>query len=203
MNPPLLCFETICVQQGRLSKLLPYHQARLNRTREAVWPDSEPIDLQSLLIVPDSVGPEKYKCRVTYGAEVVTIEWEKYLFRSIQSLRLIEDNYLDYAFKYKNRTALNALHAQRGTCDDVLIVKNGLITDTSYANVAFFDGTSWYTPAQPLLPGTQRAFLLDEGVIFPKEISAEDLSQYRAVKWFNAMVGWQEGERIDIENLVI
>jgi 4-amino-4-deoxychorismate lyase len=203
MNPPPLCFETICVQQGQLSKLLPYHQARLNRTREAVWPGSEPIDLQSLLTVPDSVGLEKHKCRVTYGAEVVTIEWEKYSFRSVQSLRLVEDNYLDYAFKYKNRTALSALHAQRGTCDDILIVKKGLITDTSYANVAFYDGTSWYTPAQPLLPGTQRAFLLDEGVIFPKEIGIEDLYQYRAVKWFNAMVGWQEGEKIDIENLVI
>ncbi|MBU1822594.1 MAG: aminotransferase class IV family protein, partial [Bacteroidetes bacterium] len=190
MNPPPLCFETICVQQRQFSKLLPYHQARLNRTRAALWPASGPIDLSSILTIPDEVGPEKYKCRVTYGSEIVNIEWEKYQYRTIQSLRLVESDSIDYAFKYNNREAINALHAQRGECDDVLIVKNGLITDTSYANVAFFDGTAWYTPAQPLLPGTQRAFLLDEGIIVPKEIRVGDLSQYQAVKLFNAMVEW-------------
>jgi 4-amino-4-deoxychorismate lyase len=199
MTPPPPCFETICVQQRQFSKLLPYHQARLNRTRAALWRGVAPIDLSSVLTVPDSIGSEKYKCRVTYGPEIVSIEWEKYQPRTIQSLRLVESDRIDYAFKYKNREALNALHAQRGDCDDVLIVKNGLITDTSYANVAFFDGKNWYTPAQPLLPGTQRAFLLDQGVIIPKVIRLEDLSQYVAVKLFNAMVEWGGGYDIGVQ----
>ncbi len=202
MTPLPPCFETICVQQRQFSKLLPYHKARLNRTRAALWPASGPIDLSSILIIPDAVGPEKYKCRVTYGSEIVNIEWEKYQYRTIQSLRLVEADAVDYAYKYKNRDALNALHAQRGECDDVLIVKNGLITDTSYANVAFFDGIAWYTPAQPLLPGTQRAFLLDEGVIVSREIRVDDLGQYGAVKLFNAMVGWGEGAELAIGEVI-
>ncbi len=192
MNPPPLCFETICVQKRQFSNLLSYHEARLNRTRAVLWNVSDPVDLFSVLTIPEDIGPEKYKCRVTYGAEVVSIEWEKYQFRPIQSLRLVEDNSIDYAFKYKNREALNVLHAQRGDCDDVLIVKNGLITDTSYANVAFFDGTAWYTPFQSLLPGAQRAFLLNSGVVVPKEIRVGDLPGYCAVKLFNAMVSWEE-----------
>ncbi len=115
-----------------------------------LWRAFDPIDLQDLLHIPAFVGPEKYKCRVTYGGKIETIEWERYLPRTIQSLRLVEHNSIDYAFKYKNRDALNTLHAQRGHCDDVLIVKNGLITDTSYANVAFSDGTAWYTPEHTL-----------------------------------------------------
>lgn len=201
MHPPLFCFETICVQQRRFGNLLPYHEARLNRTRSALWGISEPIHLAELLVVPDQVGHEKYKCRITYGARIETVEWEKYQPRSIQSLRLVEDNAIDYGFKYKNRDALNALHAQRGDSDDVLIVKNGLVTDTSYANVAFFDGSAWCTPAKPLLPGTQRAFLLDEGVVISKEIRADDLVKYRAVKLFNAMVGWEEAHELLVDSL--
>lgn len=202
MNPPPLCFETICVQQRQFSELLRYHEARLNRTRAALWNVFEPIDLASALIIPEDLGLEKYKCRVTYGRDIVNIEWEKYQPRAIQSLRLVEDNAIDYAFKYKNREALNTLHAQRGHCDDVLIVKNGLITDTSYANVAFFDGNKWYTPFRPLLPGTRRAYLVDEMVLVPKEIKVDDLLQYSAVKLFNAMVGWAEGSVMEVNKIV-
>lgn len=191
------------MQQRQFSTLLPYHEARLNRTRAALWRTFEPIFLHNLVPVPAFVGPEKYKCRVIYGAEIETIEWEKYQPRPIQSLRLVEDNAIDYAFKYKNRDALHALYAQRGDCDDVLIVKNGLITDTSYANVAFFDGSAWYTPELPLLPGTQRAFLLDAGVLIPKVIRVGDLGQYQAVKLFNAMLEWGEGAALEMACVAI
>jgi 4-amino-4-deoxychorismate lyase len=199
MNQPPLCFETICVQQRQFSKLLTYHQARLNSTRAALWDAHKLFDLFSILSIPKDLGPEKYKCRVTYGEEIVSIEWEKYQPRTIRSLRLVEDDTIDYAYKYKNREALSALHAQRGSSDDVLIVRKGLVTDTSYANVAFLKGKNWYTPAQPLLPGTQRAFLLDEGMVSSREIRVEDLSQYSAVRLFNAMVGWGQGNDINLQ----
>ena len=54
--------------------------------------------------------------------------------------------------------------------DDILIVKNGLLTDTSIANIALYDGNDWYTPLHPLLKGTKRAELLDKGVLKEKEI---------------------------------
>ncbi|WP_373513313.1 aminotransferase class IV family protein [Persicitalea sp.] len=192
MNRPQLCFETICVEQRRFSKLLPYHEARLNRTRQALWGIREPLALQDYLEIPDFVNNDKHKCRITYGEEIVNVEWEKYQPRTIGSLRLVEADHLDYAFKYKDRRALDFLYAQRGSCDDVLIVRNGLVTDSSYANVALFDGTNWYTPEQPLLAGTQRAYLLDEGVVVPKAIRASEVGDFRHIRLFNAMLPWEE-----------
>lgn len=199
MNRPQLCFETICVQQRQFGKLLPYHEARLNRTRQLLWASREPLALQDYLAIPDFVDNAKHKCRITYAEEIVSIEWEKYQPRTIRSLRLVNAENLDYNFKYKNRQALDSLFAQRGTCDDVLIVRQGLVTDTSYANIALFDGTAWYTPEQPLLAGTQRARLLNEGVIVPRAIRAEDIRNYSGLRLFNAMLPWQEGPTVAIE----
>ena len=192
MNPLLLCFETICVQHRQFSNLLPYHEARLNRTRRDLFGIAEPLNLQDRLQIPDFVGQEKHKCRVTYGLDIVNVEWEKYLPRPIKSLRLVQDDTIQYTYKYKNRDHLNSLHAQRGNCDDVLILKNGLITDTSYANVALFDGSDWYTPEAPLLPGTQRAFLLGTKRILPRIIRADELTNYSCIRLFNAMLSWDE-----------
>jgi len=46
--------------------------------------------------------------------------------------------------------------------DEVVFIKNGMVTDCSIGNLLFFDGHEWITPYIPLLKGTQRAFLLDK-----------------------------------------
>lgn len=38
----------------------------------------------------------------------------------------IEANDIDYSYKSTDRTELNRLTAQKGDCDDIVIVKNGL-----------------------------------------------------------------------------
>lgn len=96
---------------------------------------------------------------------------------------------------------LNRLFSERGTCDDILIVKHGLLTDTSIANIALFDGTHWYTPRQPLLKGTKRAFLLDEGILMEKELRCEDLPAFSTIRLFNAMIEWGEME-LPVQNII-
>ncbi|GAB3170313.1 hypothetical protein GCM10027291_21870 [Telluribacter humicola] len=149
--------------------------------------------MADLLSVPDSLSTGTYKCRLTYGEQVESIEWEPYTPRPIRSLQVVHDVSIDYGHKYRDRQQLNALAEQRGTCDDVLIVQQGLVTDTSYCNVAFYDGEQWLTPSTPLLPGTQRAFLLDQGIIEEAPIRVEELDRYSEVKLFNAMLSWEEG----------
>ena len=39
--------------------------------------------------------------------------------------------------------------------DEILITRNGLLTDTSIANIALFNGKEWHTPKHPLLKGVQ------------------------------------------------
>ena len=98
----------------------------------------------------------------------------------------------DYTYKSCDRSALNALFGQRAGADDVLIVRRGLITDTSIANIALWNGSRWETPEAPLLEGTMRAYLLDEGLITPCAIRPQDLPRYTRVRLFNAMISFGE-----------
>jgi hypothetical protein len=46
---------------------------------------------------------------------------------------------------------------QRGNADEIIIVRNGLLSDTSYSNIALFDGTMWVTPKTHLSTDTLSA----------------------------------------------
>ena len=78
--------------------------------------------------------------------------------------------------------------------DDVLIVRHGLLTDTSIANIALWNGCEWHTPAQPLLAGTQRRYLLDTGQIKETDIPVASLGNYRHIRLFNALIPFGEVE---------
>jgi 4-amino-4-deoxychorismate lyase len=115
-----------------------------------------------------------------------------YRCRPINTLRLVEGGDIDYSYKYADRSSLNALLAERGTCDEILIVKDGLLTDTSFTNIALFDGCHWLTPRRPLLAGTHRQRLLARGIISEADIRAADIQQFFRIRLFNAMVDWGE-----------
>ena len=89
---------------------------------------------------------------------------------------------------------------QRNDCDDILIVKNSLITDTSYTNVVFEDSNEkLYTPTSTLLPGTKRKQLLDAGIIHEKKIHVNDIKLYKGVYLINAMIDIEDNLFIDID----
>lgn len=73
-------------------------------------------------------------------------------------------------------------------------MKNGLLTDTSFTNVAVFDGERWLTPKHPLLLGTKRASLLERQVIKEADISVETLMNAQKVSLINAMIDLGEIE---------
>ena len=180
--------ETIRIEQGRACRL-SYHNERLNATRRHFWVGCEPICLEEHLhLSPDMDG---MKCRVVYdGTGIREITYAPYRVRPVRSLRLVCADSIDYTYKSTDREALNRLFVLRGEQDDVLIVHRGLLTDTSIANIALWDGTGWYTPRLPLLKGTHRAALLDEGIIRERDIPAEALPSYFSIRLFNAMIGW-------------
>lgn len=187
------CLETLPIRHAQLPDLRD-HQTRMDYARQKIYGLTEPLLLENAIQLPDWLAPDvAYKCRVTYGAQIQKIEFEPYLPRPVHTLKLVQANHLDYAHKYADRTAINHLFAQRGPADDVLMLRNGLLTDTSYANVALYDGTSWYTPARPMLPGTQRARLLREGILHPANIRPADLPDFQYMRLINAMLVW-EGE---------
>ena len=107
---------------------------------------------------------------------------------------MVRSDEIDYTYKSIDRGYLNQLYALRETADDILIVKNELVTDTSIANIALYNGSEWHTPKSPLLKGTQRAFLLDQQIIKEEEITLKQLFTYSRITLFNAMITFRKIE---------
>ena len=185
--------ETIKIKDGKVIGL-PYHQARLERTIRHFFPSLAVTDMPCL---EDVVMAKKdmgfFKARVVYGGDgIEEVSYAPYTMREIRSLKVVEADDIDYSYKSTDRSELNRLAAQKGECDEVIIVKNGLVTDTSFTNLAIYDGKRWLTPKTPLLCGTKRAFLLEKGMIQEADITLEDLKKASKVALFNAMIDLEE-----------
>ncbi len=195
-----LLFETIRLQDGILQNM-DYHNIRLNHSRKSLYKSPDEIDLNQVIEIPSTCKQGLYKCRITYSKEVKSIDFEPYQPHVIKSLRLIEDNSVLYDYKYTNRESLNKLRTQREQFDEILIVKNGYISDTSFSNIIFFDGTKWFTPSTPLLHGTMRSFLLENNLISEMVIKVTDLKQFLKARLINAMIPFESGKDIMIEKI--
>ena len=188
-----MLLETIRCVEG-LPLHLSYHQKRLDTSLRCLGIDAS-YDLHKLIHPPKS---GIFRCRFLYSAEHFSVEFLPYTPKKITSLKLIPTEEIEYPLKYSNRDSLNALLAQRGECDDVLIVKNGYLTDTTIANIALFIEGEWLTPQSPLLRGTTRGRLMDEGILLPAVLTPDDISKATKIALMNAMLGM-----IEVENGII
>lgn len=179
--------EAVRIQNGK-PRNLGYHQKRCNRTRESFFPDLPPLDLEGALFEIGLPREGRHKCRILYGAGIEEIGITPYQPKPVKSLKLIEDDTIDYTFKYADRSALEKLRARREECDDILIVRKGMVTDISYANAAFLLRGRWYTPSSALLPGTMRRLLLDTGRIEECPITPQDIPRFERLSVINAML---------------
>lgn len=137
--------------------------------------------------IPDSVNNDLYRCRVSYTHEIEKIEFFKYELKHPHKIKIVEDNSIDYSYKYENRSIFSGLVEQNIGFDDVIVSQNGLLTDATYSNLALFDGKYWITPKNYLLNGTKRAFLLDNYQIIEKEVKVSDLQNFTKIAFINAM----------------
>ena len=195
-SAPLL-LETIKIEDGEIHNL-SYHQHRCTKSRKKLFHSSDVLDLSSIIDAP-KVG--LYRCRILYGVSLHSIEYIPYIPKEIQRLKIVSSD-IEYSLKYANRDALNALLESNKDVDEVIIEKNGYLTDTTISNIAFFDGKQWLTPAKPLLEGTMRAKLIDEGFLQPKEIKKEDIQNYSQVALMNAMIGFKILNIDTIQNII-
>lgn len=188
MKPDLL-FETIRCENG-VAAHLDYHQKRLNASVQCLG-STTLFDLRRL-ITPPKEGV--HRCRFIFDENAYAIEFHPYTPRKISSLQLVFDETIHYPLKYTHRDNLNLLFDKRQKCDDVLIVKNGLLKDTTIANIALYIEDQWLTPQTPLLYGTTRARLIDEGLLTPALLTPNDIADAQKIAIMNAMVGFVEIE---------
>lgn len=180
--------ETIKIINGK-PQFLEFHQARLNYARKTLFNTQEVINLEQVIHNPPKEGI--YRCRIIYSRNIEQLEYLPHPERNFRTFQLVEHNSIVYNFKFLNRDTLNRLVERKGQADEILIIKNGLITDTSIANVAFLDKDDhWITPATPLLKGTTRERLLSENRIVEAEIKLADLPKFTQMAMLNAMVGF-------------
>lgn len=192
--------ETIKCKDSKFYNL-EFHQERFDFAQRKCFKISDRINLKDVLKVPEKKSIGLFRCRVTYSEKINKIEFLPHQIRKINSLKLIEDNEIDYQFKYSNRERLNSLFEKRGNCQDILIVKNGCISDSWTANPVFFDGEKWWIPDTPLLPGTQRARLIAENKILVCRITPKDLYKYQKVGLINALQDLDDMPVIEIRNI--
>lgn len=181
---PLL--ETLCIRDGKV--LYPeYHHRRMKASAEALFPGYQPPDPAQLWASLNTESPKGvFRWRILYGPAGFQSKVIPYQYKPIQSLKLIPTD-IDYSHKYADRTELDKLYQQRGEADDVLLVKDGRITDTTIANIIFIKGDQLFTPDPPLLMGTALRRLLEEGRVIAREIKPEDLPNFEAFWLVNAL----------------
>ncbi len=192
--------ETIKCNDGKLINI-EFHQSRFENSQKEFFGVSPEIKLIEKIEIPEFAKNGLFRCRIAYSKQIDKTEFLPHQYREIKSLKLIENNEIDYRFKYSERQKLNQLFEKRGDCDDIIIVKKGCITDSFTANLVFFDGVKWWTPDTPLLPGTQRAKLLEEKKIFECRITLPDLEKYEKAGLINAMQDLENMPVISIQNI--
>ncbi len=196
----LQLIETICWEKGAFQRI-PLHEERMNRSRLHFFNRTDKISLIQLLTVPENLKNTILKCRVTYSEEIEEVEYVIYKLKPIRSLKLVIDDSIEYDYKFKNRDKLNNQLKMRGNSDEILIIKNGLVTDTSFTNIVFLKEGKWYTPEYPLLCGTRREYYIQMNLIKPISITLDDLCLFEGARLINAMMSLEESETILIPDI--
>lgn len=194
--------ETIKIENKQIENI-SFHNKRINDTFFYFFKQNINLNINNFIDLNKIEDNSRYKYRLIYdNSGILEISCEKYFPKTIQTLKAVHSNNIDYSFKYENREALNKLYLQRENCDDILIIKNNFITDTYYANIVFFDGKNWYTPDSYLLNGTKRQELLQNKKISETSIKIFDIYDFRYFSIINAMLSLGE-IKIDVKNILI
>ena len=183
---PLL-FETILIRKGSLQNT-KYHELRMKRSRKALFNLNEHIDLrQSICHIPSN---GEYRCKVCYSDKIYNIEIKPYRYIEKKSFLLIDADF-DYQYKYLDRSPIEYYKQSFPDFDDLIFIKNELVTDTTIANIAIYTDNQWLTPKNPLLRGTMREKLLAEDILKECNITYNDIFCAEKFAVMNALSGFR------------
>jgi 4-amino-4-deoxychorismate lyase len=179
-------FETIKISNNKIHNI-KYHNDRFNKTRLDIFNIQTKINLQDYIKIPQTKNI--IKCRILYKENIHSITYTKYIQKKISSFLIVENNDIQYHYKSNHRQNINNL-TQSNNLDEILIIKNNLLTDTSISNIAIFLNNKWITPKQPLLKGTMRNKLLYDRLLEIADINKTMLLNATKIALMNAMVGF-------------
>jgi 4-amino-4-deoxychorismate lyase len=179
----MICFETIKVENGKFLNL-KYHQQRIDRTREFLgFNDKLELKEQSFNLPQNG----EFRLRIDYAKEIKSFTCKPLTCREFKEFRIVESD-IKYEFKYVNRDELDALKVDE---KEIIIVKDGLLTDTTIANIAIRVDGIWLTPKTPLLLGTTRARLIDSGFLKCEDLTLIDFKKAQNFAIMNALIDFK------------
>jgi len=192
--------ESIKVFDKKLFNI-EYHNKRMNNSRRILFNCNDEIDLSTIIKIPENLDNRLYKCRLIYSKEIESIEFVPYVKKNINTIKIVENNFIDYTHKFENRDELNKMLLE-SNADEIIIIKNNFITDASFANIVFSDGIIFVTPSTPLLKGTKREKLLNEGIIREEELRKNDITKFKFFYLINSMLEIDDENKISIEKIL-
>lgn len=177
--------ESIKVEDQEIY-LLEFHQKRVDQTFAHFGKEGS-IDLAKIYRNLEHDEDGMFKLRIAYDLDKkVRTQMIPYAVPEIQDFQLIENNSFDYSFKFEDRKELEKMK-MKSKAEEIIIVKNNHITDTSFTNILFLKGKEWFTPNTYLLNGVQRQNLLKHKKIKETEITLQNISQFSHFQLINAM----------------
>jgi 4-amino-4-deoxychorismate lyase len=196
---PLL--ETIRLENGRLANL-DLHEKRLQKSLILLFGYREIPPINEMIRISGQHENGILKCRLLYSTNRFRFIIEPYKKRRIIHLLLVEKPEIKYDLKYSDRRIFENLIKAEVRETEVLITQNQFLTDTTYTNIALKFEDSWITPESPLLEGTQRALLLQKGILQPGRISTNDIGKFSKIRLFNAMMPWDDCIELDVSQIL-
>ncbi|MDQ1857804.1 aminotransferase class IV [Chryseobacterium sp. WLY505] len=166
--------------------LLDLHQKRVNQTFSHFGKEDS-IDLAKIYKNLQHDEDGLFKLRIAYDLDKrIRTQMIPYAIPEIQDFQLVENNSFDYSFKFEDRKELDKMK-MKSKAEEIIIVKNNHITDTSFSNLLFLKGKDWFTPSTYLLNGVQRQHLLKQKKIKETEITLQNVKQFTHFQIINAL----------------
>lgn len=192
--------ESIKVEDQKIF-LKELHQKRMNDTFSNFGKECK-IDIYSLFLNLEHDEDGLYKFRIEYDLENnFKTQIIPYAISKLSNFELVIDNEMDYNFKSAERTPLQKLK-DKSHADEVIIVKNNQITDTSYSNILLLKDKTWFTPKSYLLNGVMRQNLLKLKKIKEAEITLDNIKEFTHFQLINAMNDFDDMFIYPIEKII-
>lgn len=190
-----MLIETIPIHRGATT-LIPLHEDRMHRSARLTGQHPTPWStvwervLEHLAREGLSESDQLIRCTIVYDNDVREIRTVPYSIRELTTLRVMNvPSDFDYNLKYADRSCFTPYISQCAPKEEPILVRDGLLTDTTYTNIVLeYPDGRLLTPEEPLLLGTQRAFLLNSGKIQTAHLTADDLYHCNRVHLINAMM---------------
>jgi len=192
--------ESIKVEDQKIF-LTELHQKRMNDTFSNFGKECK-IDIYSLFVNLKHDEDGLYKFRIEYDLDNnFKTQIVPYAISEHDDFELVIDNEIDYTFKSADRTQFQKLKNDSGA-DEIIIVKENQITDTTYSNLLFLKDKTWFTPKTYLLNGVMRQSLLDSKKIKETEITIDNIKEYSHFQLINALNDFDEMFIYPIEKII-